>query len=256
VYDTDPGAWIRRYRPSENAPARLVCFPHAGGSASFYHPVAMAHAPAADVLALQYPGRQDRRHEPLIPTVDEYADVLTDVLAGLPDRPTVFFGHSMGALLGFEVADRLEQRGRPGPSALIASGRRAPGTVRDERVYERDDDGVIAELRQLNGTDSALLGDDEILRMALPAIRNDYRAVETYPPRPGRTVSCPIVALAGTDDPKTTAEEAGRWREHTTGEFRLRLLPGGHFYLSAHQDAVNHEIGTELTKLSLATSRD
>lgn len=246
--DLDSGRWLRRYFPKPDAQVRLVCLPHAGGSASFYRPVAAAHSGSADVVVLQYPGRQDRYRDEFIETIDEYADAIAAVLRGQPGLPTVFFGHSMGATLGFEVAHRLESgAGRP-PEALIASGRRAPGTVRDEQVHARDDEGVLRELRELNGA-SAALEDEEVVRMSLPAIRNDYRAVEQYPARPERSIGCALTVLVGDDDPKTTVDEALRWKEHTSGAFRLRTFAGGHFFIAPHAAAVNAEIADGLTAL-------
>ena len=131
--------WLRRFHPAADAPVRLVCFPHAGGSASFYFPGSAALADGCDVSALQYPGRQDRRHEPNVDDIGVLADRIAPVLEPLFDRPVVFFGHSMGAVLAFEVARRLEARGHE-PALLFASGRRAPSTVREENVHQRDDD--------------------------------------------------------------------------------------------------------------------
>lgn len=245
----DPARWLRRFRPAPAAARRLVCFPHAGGSASFYHPLALAHAPATDVAVLQYPGRQDRMSEPGIRTVDEYAGRIAEILAAEPARPTLYFGHSMGAAIAFEVAHRLA--GTPAaPDRLVVSGRRAPSTERTEQVHRRDDAGVLAEVKRLNGTDAAALELDELLQLVLPAIRSDYQAIETHPPRPGVTIDCPVTALIGDADPTSTVAEAGRWREHTTAEFRLRVFPGGHFYLTEHAPAVNAELAAELAKLT------
>src|SRR5438093_882622 len=102
--ETDCGLWIRRFQPLPDARARLLCLPHAGGSASFFLPVAHALAPDVEVLAVQYPGRQDRRGEDCVDNVPEFADRLLDALAGWLDRPLALFGHSMGALVGFELA--------------------------------------------------------------------------------------------------------------------------------------------------------
>jgi surfactin synthase thioesterase subunit len=237
-------AWLRRYHPGPDRPVRLVCFPHAGGSASFFHPASARFADTAEVLAVQYPGRQDRRREPCIDDIAVLADRVAAVLGPLPSKPTVYFGHSMGAVLAFETAWRLGDVGH-----LIASGRRAPSTVRSESVHRLDDDGVIAELKLLNGTSTAVLSDDEILRMALPAIRGDYRAIETYTCPPDRTITCPITALTGDSDPKTTEAEARAWSRHTEAEFTLRVFPGGHFFLTEHLTEVNTEIATALATL-------
>lgn len=248
---TDAERWLRRFRPNASARVRLVCFPHAGGSASFYHPVAMAHAGAADVVILQYPGRQDRRREPLMRSVAEYVGRIAPILENERPLPTVFFGHSMGAVLAFETALALADT-PAAPRAVMASGRRAPATHRDEQVHLRDDKGLLDELRQLNGTQADLLGDEEILRMTLPAVRSDYRVIETYQAVPDRTVDCPITVLVGDDDPKTTVAEAERWREHSTATaaFRMRTFPGGHFYLAAHQAEVNAELAATLSAVS------
>ncbi|MBD0693931.1 thioesterase II family protein [Streptomyces sp. CBMA123] len=250
---TSPGTsstlWLRRFHPGADRPVRLVCFPHAGGSASFYHPVSAALGARAEVIALQYPGRQDRRLEPCVEDIDTLADRITDELLTLDERPTVFFGHSMGAVLAFETAWRLERKGTHAPGAVIASGRRAPSTTRTETVHQRDDEGVIAELKLLNGTSAHLLGDEEILRMAMPAIRADYRAVERYTCGPERVLGCPITALTGDADPRTTVAEARAWQDHTSGAFRLQVLPGGHFFLAEQQAAVLREITSELAAL-------
>jgi surfactin synthase thioesterase subunit len=225
-------AWIRRFHPAPDAAHRLVCFPHAGGSASFYFPVARALAPDVDVLAIQYPGRQDRRHEPCVDSVHGLADALTEELRGWFDRPVTFFGHSMGASVAFETARRLQARGTV-LHGLFASGRRAPSAVRDERVHLLDDDGLIDDITRLSGTDTQVLGDPEILRMILPSIRADYRAAETYRYTPGPTLSCPLLALTGDDDPQVTPAEARAWGEHTSGAFEMKVFPGGHFYLNS-----------------------
>lgn len=242
--------WIRRYHPAPGSTRRLVCFPHAGGSASYFHPVSARFAPEVDVVSLQYPGRQDRRREPLVDTIEGLADLVAAELLTLTDKPTVFFGHSMGAALAFETAWRLERHGAAAPRLLIASGRRGPTTFRDESVHERDDNGVIEEIKLLNGTNSALLADEEILRMALPAIRSDYHAIETYRCEPGRTVSCPITAFTGDSDPRTTIDEARAWQDGTTGAFQLKVFTGGHFFIGERPREVNAEIARQLESLA------
>jgi surfactin synthase thioesterase subunit len=254
--EADFDAWIRRYHPSDANAVQLVCFPHAGGSASYYHPLSKRFSPAVDVIALQYPGRQDRRQEACIKNIDNLADKVTEQLLRLSDKPTLFFGHSMGATLAFEVAWRLEELDCHAPLGLIASGRRAPGITRSETVHQRDDAGIIAEIRNLNGTDSVVLEDEDILRMSLPSIRGDYQAIETYSYTPGRILHCPITVLTGDSDPRTSFEDASAWHRYTTGSFRTKVFPGGHFYLSANIAAVTAEIASDLERVSRGPSRE
>ena len=249
IEDTD--LWIRRFHPRPDAAVRLVCFPHAGGSASFYFPVSKALESVADVLAVQYPGRQDRLTEPCFDTVEAMADAVTEALMPWTDRPLALFGHSMGASLAYEVAYRLEARSVM-PVALFASGRRAPSTHRDETVHLRDDDGLIAEIRALSGTNSQVLQDEEVLRMVMPAIRNDYKAAETYRWRPTDPIQAPIHVHIGEDDPKVDANEARAWERHTSGRFSLTSHPGGHFYLNARAAQV---IAARLSQELRAVSR-
>ncbi|WP_308358529.1 thioesterase II family protein [Streptomyces sp. NEAU-Y11] len=243
---TGTSLWIRQFHPAPDAATRLVCLPHAGGSASYFFPVSKALSPKVDVLAIQYPGRQDRRNEKCIDSIRDLADALVPELLPWTDKPLALFGHSMGATLGFEVALRLEQKGVV-PVTLFASGRRAPSAHRDETVHQRDDEGLIAEVKSLSGTDSQLLGDDEILRMVLPAIRSDYKAAETYAYVPGPRLAAPIQAHVGTSDPKATVDEVRAWSEHTSGEFALHTYPGGHFYLNSQASRVIASISETLS---------
>jgi surfactin synthase thioesterase subunit len=250
----DDDLWCRRYQPARNPAARLVCLPHAGGSAPFYRPVALALGADVDVVAIQYPGRQDRRTELPIRDLGVLADRVHAILRRQPELPLTIFGHSMGAVLGFEVTRRLEADGH-GPVHLFASGRRSPTSYRDERVHLRDDAGILAELRKLNGTASAVLGNDELMRASLPSLRADYEAIETYRCAAGSTVSCPVTVLTGDSDPNTTLEEARAWAEQVTGSFDLRVFPGGHFFLIDQADEVTAILSRHLKTVHLPGGR-
>ncbi|MFD7549561.1 thioesterase II family protein [Streptomyces sp. NPDC059578] len=241
--------WVRRFHPRPDAAVRLVCLPHAGGSASFYFPLSRDMPDFADVLCIQYPGRQDRRTEPLIDNVAGLADRVYNALLPWVDRPLAFFGHSMGASVAFEVARRLERDKDVVATALFASGRRAPSTHRHETVHLLDDEGLLAEVRSLDGTSSQLLGDEEVLRMVLPAMRADYRAAETYTCAAGESVRSPMLAMVGDSDPKVTLDEAAAWERHAGGSFELKVFPGGHFYLAAQQKDVIRTMADRLREL-------
>ncbi|MEU6239054.1 thioesterase domain-containing protein [Kitasatospora sp. NPDC047058] len=230
--------WFRRFHPADTAPVRLVCFPHAGGSASYFIDYAAALSPYADVLAVQYPGRQNRFGEPVIDTVDGLADRVYEALLPWADRPLMFFGHSMGTVVCFEVARRFERDGVAGPVHLFVSGGRAPSLPRDSTVHLLPDDELLGELARLGGTDERVLADPELRTFILPALRADYTAVETYRCEPDAVVSLPVTALTGDADPRASLAEVRGWERHTTGAFDLHVFPGGHFYLTDQRDAV------------------
>lgn len=223
--------WVSVSHPAPQSPVRLACLPYAGGSASLFFPVSRALHPSVEVLAVQYPGRQTRLHEPRIDNVPEFTDQIFAALRHLDDKPLALFGHSMGAVLAYEVALRLQDAGLPAPVRLFASGRRAPSRYRDEQVHTGSDAAVVAELRELSGTNEMLLGDPEVLAMILPAIRSDYTAIERYRHEPGRRIGCPVTVLTGDSDPRVSLEEANAWAEHTTQACETVVFRGGHFFL-------------------------
>lgn len=236
-------SWTRRFVEADDSELRLVCFPHAGGSAAYFRPLAQSLAPRVEALCVQYPGRHDRRHEPLLDSVPALADGAFAALRHALDGPFAFFGHSLGAVVAFEVARRFEQLTTQGPVRLFASARRAPSVARDERVHLRDDAGLIAELTRLGGTADALLTDDDLRALVLPVVRADYRAVETYTPVPvNARLTCPISVFAGDADPVASMPEFRAWAAHTTKDSDFRVFDGGHFYLDGHTAAVARAI--------------
>ncbi|MET9447106.1 alpha/beta fold hydrolase [Streptomyces cinerochromogenes] len=242
-------AWIRRFHPAPEAAVRLVCFPHAGGAATYYHPLSQAMSPHADVLAIQYPGRQDRLAEPCIEDIPTLADRLVAELTPWTDRPLLLFGHSMGAAVAFEVALRLERRGVL-PLGLFASGLRAPSLRRDRRMHLATDAELIAELKNLNAANATVLADETLLGMVLPALRGDYRAIDRYHNPSALPLRCPIVALTGDADPVADTADVELWARHTSASFRMRIFPGGHFFLDDHAEAVRREIREHIRVVS------
>jgi surfactin synthase thioesterase subunit len=242
----DTELWIRRFHPAPEASARLVCFPHAGGSAGFYLWLSRLLHPRVEVLAVQYPGRQERRAEPQIRDIETLAGSLARVLESWWGEPPAFFGHSMGAVVAYETARRLTASTGSGPAALFVSGRRAPSTSRDERLHLADDQALVAEIVRQGGTPPELLSDPELIEMILPTLRGDYRAIERYRHRPGAPVEAPVTVLVGTEDPKMKADEARAWEGHTSGPTEVLTFGGGHFFLTEHQDRIGELIRARL----------
>lgn len=242
------GEWVRRFHRSPDCAARLVCFPHAGGSASYFFPLSERLAPGVETLALQYPGRQDRCFEPALRSLAELADRSFEALADwTQDKPLVLFGHSLGSVLAFETARRLEAAGIV-LHRVFASGYPAPSVLRGGDIHRRDDAGIIEELRIVGGTDGMWLDDEEFMASVLPALHADYTAIETHPRQIGVTLDAPLTTLVGDDDPHTTLDEAKAWSRHTAADFDLRVFPGGHFYLDQYgaeiADLIAGTVGT------------
>ncbi|MEV5409710.1 alpha/beta fold hydrolase [Thermopolyspora sp. NPDC052614] len=230
--------WLRRRLARESASHRTVCFPHAGGAASFFAPWATAAPPQTEIWAVQYPGREDRLTERCVGDMDTLAAAVARHLVPLADRPLVLFGHSLGALVAYETARTLHREYGVAPAHLVVSGRRAPTEPAAGDIHLRPDEEVVAELVRLGGTDRRLLRDPDVRAVFLPAIRSDFRLAETYRHRAGTLLTCPITAVIGTEDTEVDTERALGWRHTTTGTFALRRLPGGHFYLIPQRSAV------------------
>ncbi|MEV5576774.1 alpha/beta fold hydrolase [Spirillospora sp. NPDC052269] len=239
--------WLRGFHSGPDDAPTLVCFPHAGGSATYFRPLSEALSRSLRVLAVQYPGRQDRIREPLPATIDEFADAAFTALEPLMKEPVAFLGHSMGAVIAFEVATRMKERLDAHPSVLFLSGRRSPAVQRESAVHLLDDAGLVEHLKRTSDTDPRILEDASVLEMILPPLRSDYRAVETYRYRPGPKLDCPVVALVGEQDDSATAEDARGWADHTTAYFSSHTFPGGHFFLREDQAAVVERIFENLS---------
>ncbi|MFC0040248.1 alpha/beta fold hydrolase [Actinomadura rayongensis] len=233
--------WFRCPEPRPFAAVRLFCLPHAGGSAVAFRSWPKEISPAVEVHAVQYPGRADRLRDPLVPDAGRLARLVAGAMGPLLDRPAALFGHSMGALVAFEVARLLQERGTP-VAHLFVSGTRPPHDRDDESISGLDDDGLIGAMTRLGGTDAEILRDPEMRELVLPYVRNDFRLVEDYRYVPGPALTSPVTALVGDADHRVDEPSAARWGELTSAPFALRVLPGGHFYLVPEQSAVLAEI--------------
>ncbi|MFJ9099155.1 thioesterase II family protein [Streptomyces sp. NPDC102405] len=238
--------WLRRHHPRSVPRARLVCFPHAGGNAQLFH-TWPAHLPDdIELVAVRYPGRQERLAEPCVEDMAAMADAVTAALLPLLDRPLALFGHSMGSSVAYETALRLEERHGVVPRRLFVSARSAPHRARPTGLHLRGDDELVAGVRRLGSFGSEVYDIPELRELLLPALRADYRLIENYrPASPPRPTRAPITAHLGTDDPGCHRDDVLAWAELThAADFALRTYPGDHFYL-AQREA---ELVADLTK--------
>jgi medium-chain acyl-[acyl-carrier-protein] hydrolase len=224
--------WLTLPSPNPKARLRLFCLPYAGGAATLFRAWPNMLPPDVEVVALQPPGRGTRLLEPAFTRLTALVEAAMEVIVPELDRPYAFFGHSMGAMLSFELARALRRERIAGPARLFVSGRRAPQTPSDEPPsYNLPDDEFIEELRQLNGTDQEVLEHPELMQLMLPLLRADFELVQTYEYKPEPPLDCPISAYGGLEDFEEGQETLEAWREQTTASFSLRMFPGDHFYL-------------------------
>lgn len=214
---------------------RLVCFHHAGGAASAFRPWLEDPALAGLVVCpVELPGRGSRFSEPLALDAGRLAEDLwssLDLVLGR-ENPVLLFGHSLGALIAYEIARRMEHSGRP-PRALIVSARRSPTRpTPDPWRHRLNDAALVAELRRLGGTADDVFAHRELLELVLPVVRADFTLTETYRPPANPGLSCPIVAVRGADDIEVSSEDIAAWEDVAKAGFDLRSLGGGHFYLN------------------------
>src|SRR5829696_1292675 len=227
----------------------LFCLPHAGGGASAYRSW-LGKVPGVAVLPIQPPGREGRFRDPpylrMGPYVSDLADVVSATVAECGSAPYGVYGHSLGALVAFELLRELRRRGAQGPAHLFVSGCVAPHCPFDDGPPVRNMElpELVATLRRLGGTPEWLLSDPSVLEMIVPAIRADFSVKETnfYQPEPPFDV--PITALPSTDDPRASEELVARWCEQTTGDFELHTLMGGHFAVF-EQSSLTHKYISE-----------
>lgn len=225
--------------PSLNPEAklRLFCFPYAGGGAAIYQTWPDNLPSTVEVCPVQLPGRGARMHEMLFNHVQPLASAAIEALLPYFDKPFAFFGHSMGALLSFEISRQLRKMGYGfSPSHLFISGRGAP-QLPDTDPPRHDLPGAefMAELRRLNGTPPEILENQELMQLMVPLLRADFAVCETYVYTEESPLDCPITVMGGLYDVDVGRDRLEAWREQTTGAFMLRVFPGDHFFLRTAQ---------------------
>lgn len=245
----DSELWLAGRQPSATARLRLFCFPYAGAGASIYRSWVGRLGPDVDVCPVQLPGRETRMHERPFTKVGPLVDALTEGLSPLLDLPFALFGHSMGALIGFELARKLRDGGGPQPSHLFVSARRAPHLPdRFPSLCGLPDDRFVAMVKQrYDGIPHAVLECDDLLALLLPRLRADIELLDTCTYEPQPPLACPISVFGGSEDSTVDIAELEAWKPHTTArELRLRLLVGGHLFLQEQRDALLSAVSEDL----------
>lgn len=232
--DGSASPWLVSFPSDADAPAQAICFAHAGGAASAYHPWSRLLKTALAIRAIQLPGRQERlREAPLSDLQDVLMPVREAILSMTDRRPMVLFGHSFGAVLAYETARGLQSAGVP-IAGLVVSGRAAPHLPKRAPLLAhlgtRELVRRVAEI--YGGVPEAILAEPELIDLMGPALKADLSMLERYTATPGEApLTCPLVALAGTEDPFVSAEELDGWAPYTSEAFSRAQARGGHFYL-------------------------
>ena len=231
--DRSSKKWILFPRPNPAATLRLFCFHYAGGSAQVFYNWPGHLPPSVEMGAVQLPGRGHRLNEPHIRGLLPLSRIVAQELSPYLDKPFVFFGHSLGALLCFETARSLRRENRRQPAHLFVSATEAPHRRRREESFSGlPKNELVERLRKFDGAPAEALQNDELLDLMLPTIRADFELCETYEYHPESPLECPMTIYGGLEDREVEAERLAAWSEMTSGASQIRMFPGGHFYIN------------------------
>jgi len=235
---------------------RLICFPYGGGTASLFHSWKEHFPNGIQVSPIELPGRVARIGEPMPASIAELVDRILDEAAPYFDRPVSLFGHSLGALIAFELARAMERRRMFPPARMIAAACRAPHVPRRQPpIYHLKDQEFIQGLARMNGTPGEILEHQELLQLLLPTLRADFRLSETYQHIPGQPLDCAITAIGGQDDKFVTRGDLVAWHSQTKGAFDLKMVPGTHFFLQSQASNIAKLVANILGRTTYNKSR-
>jgi medium-chain acyl-[acyl-carrier-protein] hydrolase len=242
--------WIYR-RPCAGARLRLFCLPYAGGGASIYSRWQDDFPDDVEVCAVELPGRRKRLLEPPIRRVQPLVAAIVRGIEPCLDLPYALFGHSLGAIVAFELARELRRADLPGPQALFLSAAAAPHRSYANRpLWNLSDEEFLAEIRALGGVPEALLAEPELMSLFLPVLRADFEVLDSYAYVPDRPLDCPVELYGGEQDPRTSSTQLAAWRELFCGDVTGELFRGGHFYLNEERRALTSSIARMLRRVA------
>lgn len=241
--------WFENFPPRPSDTLRLFCLPYAGGSAYAYANWRRLLEGTAETYPLQLSGRGMRMQEPAFTSLPPLLEALESVLLPYLDRPFAIFGHSMGALIAFELARILQRSHSLQAQHIFFSGRLPPHLAQKSGpAYDLPTPQFISELRSLEGTPDEILNNRELMAMLLPVLRADLQLVQTHRHVPGEPLNSPITVLGGRQDSTTPASELGTWAAMTRAACTVRIFPGNHFFLNQFRSAVINVISSTLAQ--------
>lgn len=227
----------------------LYCLPYSGASAMVYSRWRRKLPDWLTVRPVELPGRGSSLGESLQTDLCALARQLAKELMPELRRPYAIFGHSLGALLAFELTHALRELACPPPLLLFASGTAAPTRREDyEKGYAqaKSDAELISELRQLQGTSEEVLANRELMTLTLPILRADFLMCGRYRYQQRSRLNLPIRVLGGTED-RSSLEQLRAWGKETASDFSLDMFEGGHFFIHEHERQVLETIGDGLS---------
>jgi surfactin synthase thioesterase subunit len=228
--------WVVRYRPNPQAHLRLFCLPYAGGGASLYRPWLEALPPDIELCGIQLPGRESRLGESaytrLIPLVQTLAEALIPYL----DKPFAFYGHSMGALISFELARQLRMAHNKHPVSLYLAAFRAPQLPNPNIKIHHLPTEMFKVVLRAEGIPELILQNNELMQAMLPTLRADFELCDSYEYREERPLACPFYIFGGMEDVRVSIADLELWPMHSSAQSHLTMLPGSHFFLHSAQD--------------------
>jgi medium-chain acyl-[acyl-carrier-protein] hydrolase len=244
------GGWFQNGHANNRADLNMFCFPYAGGAALVFKEWANFLPSTLRVIPVELPGRGARLQEPAFLSLPALVEELALVIEPLLDMPFVFYGHSMGAVIGFELARSLRRKYDREPQALFVGGRRAPQTPNDEPVtYHLPKQEFVEELIKLDGTPKEVIEHDELMEMMIPLLRADFQLTQTYEYTADTPLRCPITVYGGREDFHVPQSLLLPWKEQTSSKFALRMLPGGHFFIRSSQELLLRSLARELREV-------
>lgn len=230
---------------------RLFCFPYGGGGAAAYRLWSDGLPPDIEVCRIQLPGRENRLRERPLTRLSPLVQALVEILRPYQDMPFSFFGHSVGALISFELARQLRKRDGLSPAHLFVSAFRAPQIPRrDPPIHQLPDAEFVKEVRRrYDGIPGVVLQDMEMMQLMLPVLRADMTIYDTYVYANEPPLDCPISAFGGLQDYRVRQEDLAAWRDQTRSSFTLRMFPGNHFFLQSGRELLLQAVSQELARL-------